>query len=88
MYLISLRNAISFALFVVLLFFRYTYSEEIVSIPNIFNLFIHCLGIWGIVVTAIAVATVEINIAIANETKERGENGLRETRKVDLSKLE
>lgn len=75
------------AILILIAFFRYTYSQGS-TISNIFNFLIHCLGIWGVVVTAIAIATVEINRAIANETKEQGEDGLRKKRKVDLSKLE
>ena len=75
------------AILILIAFFRYTYSQGS-TISNVFNFLIHCLGIWGVVVTAIAIATVEINRAIANETKEQGEDGLRKKRKVDLSKLE
>ena len=75
------------AILTLIAFFRYTYSQGS-TISNVFNFLIHCLGIWGVVVTAIAIATVEINRAIANETKEQGEDGLRKKRKVDLSKLE
>ena len=74
------------AILILIAFFRYTYSQGS-TISNVFNFLIHCLGIWGVVVTAIAIATVEINRAIANETKERGEDGIQQKRKVDLKDL-
>lgn len=79
------------AVLVILSFSRYTYSgfnSYLSSLSNIFNLFIHSLGVWGVFVTAKAVATVEVERAIANEIKKKGEEGLRIKKKIDLSRLE
>lgn len=79
------------SLVIVVIFSRYTYSEfssYLSSLSNIFNLCIHLIGIWGVIVTAKAIATVEVERAIANEIKENGEKGIREKRNISLSKLE
>ncbi len=79
------------SMMVIAIFFKYTYSDfssYLSSLSNIFNFCIHLLGIWGVVVTAKAVATVEVEHSIANEIRERGESGIREKRIIDLSKLE
>ena len=59
---------LSFAILILIVFFRYTYSQDS-ALSNIFNLSIHSLGIWGIILTAKAVATVEINRAIYQKVK-------------------
>ncbi|MCZ8244161.1 MAG: MotA/TolQ/ExbB proton channel family protein [Microcystis sp. LE19-131.1A] len=79
------------SLVVIAIFFRYTYSgfsSYLSSLSNVFNLCIHLIGIWGVIVAAKAIATVEVERAIANEIKENGEKGIREKRNVSLSKLE
>jgi biopolymer transport protein ExbB/TolQ len=76
---------------VIVIFFRYTYSgfsSYLSLLSNIFNLCIHILGAWGVIVAAKAVATVEVEQAIANEIRENGEKGIRERRRIGLSKLE
>ena len=72
-------------------FWKYTYSDfstYLRVLSNIFNLCIHSLGVWGVIVASKAVFTVEIEQAIANEIRLSGEQGLRETKRIDLSRLE
>lgn len=79
------------SLVVIAIFFRYTYSgfsSYLSSLSNLFNLCIHLIGIWGVIVVAKAIATVEVERAIANEIRENGEKGIREKRNVNLSRLE
>jgi biopolymer transport protein ExbB/TolQ len=79
------------SLVVIAIFFRYTYSgfsSYLSSLSNVFNLCIHLIGVWGVIVAAKAIATVEVERAIANEIRENGEKGIREKRNISLSKLE
>jgi NADH:ubiquinone oxidoreductase subunit K len=84
------------SLIIVLIFAPYTYSpftSYTSSLSNLFNICIHSLAVWGIIVAAKAVATVEIEKAIANEVKEKGEAYIRLLRigqvpRIDLSKME
>lgn len=80
---------------VVLQFRKYTYFEPssyTSYLSNFFNLFIHSIGIWGLYVTAKALATVQVETAIANHVKSSGEEHLRKLKnksesRVELSKL-
>jgi hypothetical protein len=79
------------SLVVIALFFRYTYSgfgSYLSSLSNVFNLCIHLIGIWGVIVAAKAIATVEVERAIANDIRKNGEDGIRRKSNISLSKLE
>jgi gas vesicle protein/type III secretory pathway component EscS len=84
------------AVIVVFIFVPYTYSpftSYTSYLSNLFNLCIHSLGIWGVIITAKAVATVEVERAIANEIKGQGEEYIRllksgQVGRMDLSKME
>lgn len=70
---------------------KYTYSDpnsSLGTLANIFNLCIHAIGIWAIVIFAKSIATLEVEKSIAEEITEGGERGLREGRKHELRKLE
>ncbi|KAB8317943.1 hypothetical protein SD81_022175 [Tolypothrix campylonemoides VB511288] len=81
---------------VVLIFVPYTYSSftsYTSYLSNFFNICIHSLGVWGVFITAKAVATVEVEKAIANEIREKGQEHIRLLRvgqisRIDLSKIE
>jgi MotA/TolQ/ExbB proton channel family len=79
------------ALIIIITFFRYTYSafsSYLSSLSNIFNLCIHLIGMWGVFVSAKAIATVDIEKALANEIRENGERGIRDKKQIDLSRIE
>jgi len=75
----------------VFVFYKYTYSafDSLLSnISNIFNLCIHSVGIWGIFITAKAIARVEVERAIANEIIKKGKRELDKVVQPELSELE
>lgn len=84
------------AVIIVFLFARYTYNpfdSYASSLSNLFNLSIHAIGIFGVITTAKAIATVEIEKGIANKIRIEGEDYLRllksgQGSRLDLSKME
>jgi biopolymer transport protein ExbB/TolQ len=83
------------AIVIVLIFFPYTYSAPTSYtsyFSNLFNICIHSLGGWGVIVTAKAMATVEVEKAIANFIKKEGKDHLEKLRsggsRIDLSGME
>lgn len=79
------------AVIIVFIFGRYTYNplnSYASYLSNLFNLSIHLIGIFGVITTAKAIATVEIEKGIANRIIGKGEDYLRLLKSGQGSRLE